>query len=122
MSQPPKLPGQKRLERMASRAGGSAYEGAFEAVGALLISMLAGYWFDQRYETEPAGLLVGAAFGFGAFVLRLVRLGRKLQADLGTGDATQASTPPGKVKVDEAATGPGTGAAGPAREEDERTP
>jgi hypothetical protein len=72
---------------MAGRAGGGAYEGAFEAVGALLISMLAGYWIDQRYESEPIGLLVGAAFGFAAFVLRLVRLGRKLQGDLETGDA-----------------------------------
>jgi F0F1-type ATP synthase assembly protein I len=103
---------------MASRAGGSAYEGAFEAVGALLISMLAGYWFDQRYETEPAGLLVGAAFGFGAFVLRLVRLGRKLQADLGTGDGPKSSEPSGKAH--DASTAPESGDAGHARDEDER--
>jgi len=67
---------------MASRAGGSAYEGAFEASGAMLISMFAGYWVDQRFETEPTGVLVGAVVGFAAFVLRLVRLGQKLQADL----------------------------------------
>ncbi len=82
MSQPPEYPGQKRLKRMASRAGGSAYEGAFEAIGAMLISMFAGYWVDQRFETEPTGVLVGAVVGFAAFVLRLVRLGQKLQADL----------------------------------------
>ena len=82
MSQPPEYPGQKRLKRMASRAGGSAYEGAFEAVGAMLISVFVGYWVDQRFETEPTGVLVGAGVGFSAFVLRLVRLGRKLQADL----------------------------------------
>ena len=81
MSQPPEYPGQKRLKRMASRAGGSAYEGAFEAIGAMLISMFAGYWVDQRFETEPTGVLVGAVVGFAAFVLRLVRLGRKLHAD-----------------------------------------
>ena len=81
MSQPPEYPGQKRLQRMATRAGGSAYEGAFEAIIALLASMFAGYWVDQRFETEPTGVLVGAVVGFAAFVLRLVRLGRKLQAD-----------------------------------------
>lgn len=117
MSQPPKYPGQKRLERMASRAGGTAYEGAFEAVGALLISMLAGYWFDQRYETEPAGLLVGAAFGFAAFVLRLVRLGRKLQSDLGTGASTPEAKPTGKSDDAEAASGEAEQA-----DDDERAP
>ncbi len=113
MSQPPKYPGQKRLERMAGRAGGGAYEGAFEAVGALLISMLAGYWIDQRYETEPVGLLVGAALGFGAFVLRLVRLGRKLQSDLAgmnetQGPGTTTRSESGDVSREER---PGTGSA-----------
>ena len=84
MSQPPEYPGQERLKRAASRAGGSAYQGAFEAVGAMLISVFLGYWLDQRFETEPTGVLVGAVLGFAAMVLRLVRLGRKLQADLET--------------------------------------
>ena len=98
MSQPPDYPGRKRLHRMASRSAGGAYEGAFEAVGAILIATGLGYWVDQRYETEPTGLLIGAAVGFGAFVLRLFRLGRTLQAgfeesQMNSSDGAQA--PPG---------------------------
>ena len=88
MSQPPEYPGRQRLERMATRGGGGAYEGAFEAVGAILIATLLGYWFDQHYETEPAGLLVGAVVGFAAFVLRLVRLGKRLHPDPQSGTVT----------------------------------
>ena len=81
MSQPPELPGSRRLKRMATRSqAGGAYEGAFEAVGAILIATLLGYGFDEHYGTTPTGVLVGAAIGFGAFVLRLVRLGRRVQA------------------------------------------
>ena len=80
---------------MASRAGGSAYEGAFEAIGAMLISMFTGYWVDQRFETEPTGVLVGAVVGFAAFVLRLVRLGRKLHADQEEQVSDQESDGPG---------------------------
>ena len=92
MSQPPEYPGRKRFERIASRSGGGAYEGAFEAVGAILIATLLGYWFDQHYETTPTGLLVGAGIGFAAFVLRLVRLGKTLHPDPdGDGEAAGAS-------------------------------
>lgn len=79
MSQPPKYPGRQRFERMANRTGGKAYEGAFEAVGAILIATLLGYWFDQYNETTPIGLVIGAILGFAAFTLRLVRLGKQLQ-------------------------------------------
>lgn len=87
MSQPPEYPGRDRLQRIAQGSsgsgpggnrGGRAYEGAFEAVGAILIATLLGYWFDEHFETTPKGVLVGAAIGFAAFVLRLVRLGRQL--------------------------------------------
>lgn len=81
MSQPPDYPGRQRFERMATRSGGKAYEGAFEAVGAILVATLLGYWFDQHYETTPVGLLVGAAIGFAAFVTRLVRMGKQIQFD-----------------------------------------
>ncbi|HKK50810.1 MAG TPA: AtpZ/AtpI family protein [Myxococcota bacterium] len=82
MSQRPEVPGSRRLKRAASRStGGSAYEGAFEAVGSILISTGLGYWFDQSQGTTPVGLLVGASIGFAAFVLRLVRLGKTLQAE-----------------------------------------
>ncbi len=113
MSQPPEYPGRKRLERMATRSAGGAYEGAFEAVGAILIATGLGYWFDQHFETEPAGLLVGAAIGFGAFVLRLFRLGRKLQADFeaqqaagGVASAAGAKNATGDQEEEE---GPGEG-------------
>ena len=85
MSQPPEYPGSRRLKRAATRAGGGAYEGAFEAVGSILVATGLGYWFDQRYETTPAGVLVGACIGFAAFVLRLVRLGRLLHPDAEVG-------------------------------------
>ena len=82
MSQPPEYPGKRRLERIAKRStAGGAYEGAFEAVGSILIATLLGYWFDEHYGTTPSGVLVGAGIGFGAFVLRLVRLGKQLHPD-----------------------------------------
>jgi F0F1-type ATP synthase assembly protein I len=70
------------------RRQGAAYQGAFEAVLAILISAGIGYWADAKFGTSPVGLLVGVAVGFAAFVLRLVRLGRGLReraADAGAG-------------------------------------
>lgn len=97
MSSPPEYPGRrqvhKRVERLSGRSGGGAYEGAFEAVGAILIATGFGYWFDQHYETTPAGLLVGAGIGFAAFVLRLVRLGKQLHGDPAEETAAAATMP-----------------------------
>ena len=56
------------------RRAGAAYQGALEAVFAILISGGVGYWADARFGSAPLGLLVGLAIGFGAFVLRLFRL------------------------------------------------
>ena len=81
MSRPPEYPGSRRFKRAATRSGGGAYEGAFEAVGSILVATGLGYWFDQHYETTPIGVLVGAAIGFAAFVLRLFRLGRQLHPE-----------------------------------------
>jgi F0F1-type ATP synthase assembly protein I len=61
------------------RRAGTAYQGAFEAVFAILIGVGAGYWVDAGLDTTPWGLIVGFVLGFSAFVLRLVRLGRQLQ-------------------------------------------
>ncbi len=61
------------------RRAGTAYQAAFEAVFAILIGVGLGYWADSSFDSAPWGLLVGFAFGFGAFVLRLVRLARQLQ-------------------------------------------
>jgi ATP synthase protein I len=59
------------------RRFGRAYQGAFEAVFAIVIGAGLGYAVDGRFDTEPWGVLVGLGLGFGAFVLRLVRLGRE---------------------------------------------
>jgi F0F1-type ATP synthase assembly protein I len=61
------------------RRKGLAYQGAFEAVMAIPIAIGGGYWLDRRFDTPPIFLILGAAIGFGAFVLRLVQLGRQLQ-------------------------------------------
>ncbi len=61
-------------QESVTRQAASAYQGALEAVVALLLAMGAGYWVDQRFGTAPRGLLVGTAIGFGAFVLRLWRM------------------------------------------------
>ena len=66
-------------QEVVKRRGLAAYQGAFEAVLAIPIAIGGGYWLDGRFDTSPILLLVGAAVGFGAFVLRLVRLGRQLQ-------------------------------------------
>jgi F0F1-type ATP synthase assembly protein I len=66
-------------ERSARRQG-VAYQGALEAVFAILIAVGIGYWADGRFGTAPWLLLLGFVIGFASFVLRLVRLGRQLQA------------------------------------------
>jgi F0F1-type ATP synthase assembly protein I len=63
-----------------ARRKGLAYQGALEAVLAVPIMIGIGYWLDGRFDTSPILLLLGAAVGFGAFVLRLVRLGRQLHS------------------------------------------
>ncbi len=58
------------------RRQGAVYQGAFEAVIALLIAAGFGYWLDGYFDTAPALLLIGTAIGFASFTVRLVRLGR----------------------------------------------
>ena len=62
------------------RRFGGAYQGAFEAVFAIVIGAGLGFAVDSRFETDPWGVLIGIGLGFAAFVLRLVRLGRAVQA------------------------------------------
>ena len=78
MSQPPVIPGSGRLTRAAAASGSSAYQAVFEAVGSILLACGIGYWVDRRFDTAPVGVLVGAVIGFGAFVLRLLRLGKEI--------------------------------------------
>lgn len=69
---------EERSKEPKSRQG-AAYQGAFEAVFAILIAAFIGDLADDHFGTAPRYLLVGFAIGFASFVLRLVRLGRKLQ-------------------------------------------
>jgi len=70
-------PDQQSEER---RRGIAAYQGALEAVLAIVISAGAGAWADQRFGTAPRWLILGTCLGFAAFVLRLFRM-RKLFED-----------------------------------------
>lgn len=57
---------------------GAAYQGAMEAVFAIVVATAAGYWADGYFGTSPWCVLLGATIGFAAFVLRLYRLGTAL--------------------------------------------
>ena len=73
--------GENRNERgIEPRRSGAAYQGALESVFSILIGVGLGYWADHSFGTSPLYLLIGLALGFGAFILRLVRLGRRLQS------------------------------------------
>lgn len=58
----------------AKRSMASAYQGAVEAVVAMVICALAGWWIDRRFGSGPWGLFVGMAVGFAALLLRLLRI------------------------------------------------
>jgi F0F1-type ATP synthase assembly protein I len=53
---------------------GAKYQGAMEAVLAIPIGAGFGHLADRQWESAPIGLLIGLALGFGAFILRLVRM------------------------------------------------
>lgn len=65
-------------KRRNARRSALAYQGAFESVFAIGIGAGFGYLADAQLDTSPWGVLLGVLFGFGAFILRLIRLGRKL--------------------------------------------
>jgi F0F1-type ATP synthase assembly protein I len=68
---------QDSVERdFETRRQGAVYQGAFEAVIALLVAVFTGYWLDGYFDTTPVLLLVGFVIGFTSFTVRLVRLGR----------------------------------------------
>ena len=64
---------------------GAAYQGALEAVLAVLIATAIGYWVDTRLDSSPVGIFVGAAFGFVAMVVRLVRMRSLFEPEDGSG-------------------------------------
>ena len=100
MSQPPVIPGSGRLTRAAAASGSSAYQAVFEAVGSILLACGIGYWVDRRFETAPVGVLVGAVIGFGAFVVRLIRLGREIHPVDETQQSAASDSMGGEVAED----------------------
>jgi F0F1-type ATP synthase assembly protein I len=67
---------EKKSQAGQDRRQGAVYQGAFEAVIALLIAAGLGYWLDGYFDTTPWLLLMGTAIGFASFTVRLIRLGR----------------------------------------------
>lgn len=80
MTEPPRRDEHRDEVRDERQGGGlgrraaAAYQGAIEAVLAVVIMTGAGYWLDQRFETAPAFLLAGIVIGFCSFALRLWRM------------------------------------------------
>ncbi len=73
-------PGQRLKDRYSAKPMGAAYQASMEAVFSIVIAILLGWWADSYFETSPWGLIAGATIGFGAFVLRLSRLGAAMGA------------------------------------------
>lgn len=96
------------MKRASARAGSDAYQGAFEAVGAVLVACVFGFFVDRRFETAPWGVLAGAVIGFAAMVLRLVRLGKELHPDGAVAGTEEQETAQLDRSQDD---GPGTGVA-----------
>ena len=65
----------------SAQRGARAYAGAFEAVLSILVGAGLGWWGDAKLGTGPWLLLVGLGFGFAAFVVRLARLRRMVEAE-----------------------------------------
>ncbi len=86
--------------RVSLRRQGAAYQGALEAVFAILVAVAIGYFVDRRFGTSPGFLFVGVILGFSAFVLRLVRLGRALTPPEGEApdDARGPEEPKGRFE------------------------
>jgi F0F1-type ATP synthase assembly protein I len=78
----------KESQAGQNRGKGAVYQGAFEAVIALLIAIGFGYWLDGYFDTAPWLLLVGAAIGFASFTIRLMRLGRWMKGE-NSGDSAE---------------------------------
>jgi F0F1-type ATP synthase assembly protein I len=78
---------EKKSQAGQGRRQGAVYQGAFEAVIALLIAIGFGYWLDGYFDTAPWLLLIGTAIGFASFSVRLMRLGRWMK----DGDSDESS-------------------------------
>jgi F0F1-type ATP synthase assembly protein I len=78
----------KESQAGQGRRQGAVYQGAFEAVFALLITAGFGYWLDGYFDTAPWLLLIGTAIGFASFTVRLIRLGRWMKGE-NSGDSAE---------------------------------
>lgn len=81
VSQPPDYPGRRRVKRAVGQVAGDAYQGALEAVMAVLVGAGIGYWVDRRWGTTPTGVITGVVIGFAAMVLRLLRMRSALESE-----------------------------------------
>jgi F0F1-type ATP synthase assembly protein I len=84
--------GQRRIKSVAESvvsAQAKAYNSVFEAVGAIIIAILMGWFADDYFGTKPRYLIIGVIIGFAAFVLRLMRMAKAYQEALEAGDHEQ---------------------------------
>jgi ATP synthase protein I len=94
MSQPPEYPGRRRVKRAVGSVASDAYQGALEAVMAVLVGAGIGYWVDRHWDLTPYGVITGVVIGFAAMVLRLLRMRDEL---VGESDDVPAAAPdPGR--------------------------
>lgn len=114
MSHPPEYPGRQRLKGLAAAAGSDAYQGAFEAIGAILVGGGFGYWADLTWDSSPWGFLIGIVLGFAAMVLRLLRLGKELNFE----DGSRATAVSGPDVADDLGLGEAPGLSDALRSED----
>ena len=71
-----------------TRRQNAVYQGASEAVIAIPVAALFGYWVDGYFDTGPVFLLIGFAVGFASFTVRLIRLGRWVEGEDSGRDAS----------------------------------
>ena len=79
-------------------AEASRYQGAVEAVFAILIGAGLGYWADEHFGSAPRYLVIGVVLGFGAFVLRLLRLGEQMRELSETSGSASSSEADGQTR------------------------
>ena len=71
----PDKPVSKVLNRIGDRAEmGAKYQASLEAVLAIPIGVGLGYLADKQFDSGPVGLFIGLGVGFGAFILRVIRM------------------------------------------------
>lgn len=71
----------------------SAYQGAVEAVVAVVFCAIVGHWADRRFDSEPWGLFIGLLIGFAAFFVRLWRMRSLMETGAPPGGGDDASPP-----------------------------